>query len=291
MGAGGDAGGDQPARLAGHRRALARAVGRRSRGCATSWWPRATPTRSCSAWAARASRPRSSARASGRRTAALSLHVLDSTHPDEVRKFLDGLDLDKSLMVVSSKSGGTIEPMSMYKAFSRARGRHALRRRDRPGDVAGEASPARRASGASFHGDPDIGGRYSALSAFGLVPAAVAGFDVAGMLDSAIGAAEECRGEQGNAGLWLGCALGELALQGRDKLTIVADAPLQLLRRVGRAARRRVDRQAGPRHPADRRRAARSTATATTASSCTSRSTTPSNAREARRAATTPATR
>ena len=54
----------------------------------------------------------------------------------------------------------------------------------------------------------------------------VAGFDVAGVLDSAIGAAEECRGEQGNAGLWLGCALGELALQGRDKLTIVADAPL-----------------------------------------------------------------
>ena len=77
-----------------------------------------------------------------------------------------------------------------------------------------------------FYGDPDIGGRYSALSAFGLVPAAVAGFDVAGVLDSAIGAAEECRGEQGNAGLWLGCALGELALQGRDKLTFVADAPL-----------------------------------------------------------------
>ena len=58
------------------------------------------------------------------------------------------------------------------------------------------------------------------------MPAVVAGFDVAGVLDSAIGAAEECRGEQGNAGLWLGCALGELALQGRDKLTIVADAPL-----------------------------------------------------------------
>ena len=127
-------------------------------------------------------------------------------------------------MIVSSKSGGTIEPMSMYKAFSRARRRHALRRRHRPGHVAGEARPA--ASGASFYGDPDIGGRYSALSAFGLVPAVVAGFDVAGVLDSAIGAAEECRGEQGNAGLWLGCALGELALQGRDKLTIVADAPL-----------------------------------------------------------------
>ena len=155
----------------------------------------------------------------------MRLHVLDSTHPDEVRKVLDSLDLDKSVMVVSSKSGGTIEPMSMYKAFSaRVDGTHFVAVTD-PGTSL-EALAGKSGFRRVFHGDPDIGGRYSALSAFGLVPAALAGFDVAGILESAIGAAEECRGEQGNAGLWLGCALGELALQGRDKLTLVVDAPL-----------------------------------------------------------------
>jgi glucose-6-phosphate isomerase len=161
----------------------------------------------------------------GAQEGALRLHVLDSTHPDEVRKFLDGLDLDKSLMIVSSKSGGTIEPLSMFKAFrARVDGTHFVAVTD-PGtslETLANTEGFRRV----VYGDPDIGGRYSALSAFGLVPAVVAGFDVAGILDSAIGAAEECQGERGNAGLWLGCALGELALQGRDKLTIVADAPL-----------------------------------------------------------------
>ncbi|HEX6021371.1 MAG TPA: hypothetical protein VFZ00_05200 [Solirubrobacter sp.] len=159
----------------------------------------------------------------GPQEGALRLHVLDSTHPDEVRKYLDGLNLDKSLMVVSSKSGGTIEPMSMYKAFSaRVDGTHFVAITDPGTSLEKLAQGFRRV----FHGDPEIGGRYSALSAFGLVPAVLAGFDVAGILDSAIGAAEECKGDRGNAGLWLGCALGELALQGRDKLTIVADAPL-----------------------------------------------------------------
>jgi hypothetical protein len=151
--------------------------------------------------------------------------VLDSTHPREVAKFLEHLDLDKTLAVVSSKSGGTIEPMSMYKAFSaRVGGEHFVAVTD-PGtslEQLAKDNGFRRV----FHGDPDIGGRYSALSAFGLVPAAVAGFDVAGVLESAIGAGQECRETGGNAGLWLGCALGELARQGRDKLTIVADAPL-----------------------------------------------------------------
>jgi glucose-6-phosphate isomerase len=157
---------------------------------------------------------------------ALRLHVLDSTHPDQIRKVIDTLDLDTSLMVVSSKSGGTIEPLSMFKAFhARVKvGAHFAAVTD-PGSGL-EDLASRNQFRRVFAGDPDIGGRYSALSAFGLVPAAAAGFDVADVLESAIGAAEECRGEQGNAGLWLGCALGELALQGRDKLTFVADAPL-----------------------------------------------------------------
>ena len=159
-------------------------------------------------------------------------------------------------MIVSSKSGGTIEPMSMFKAFfaRQGDGSHFAAVTD-PGSSLEELA-GKHGFREVFYGDPDIGGRYSALSPFGLVPAAAAGIDIGAVLDSAIGAAEECRGEQGNAGLWLGCALGELARQGRDKLTFVADAPLTSLRALGRAAVRRVDRQAGHRHPADRRRAA-----------------------------------
>src|SRR3954466_5175915 len=156
----------------------------------------------------------------------LTLHVLDSTHPQQVREVLNSIDLDRALMIVSSKSGGTIEPMSMFKAFHarQSDGSHFAAVTD-PGSGL-EALPGAHGFRQVFHGDPDIGGRYSALSPFGLVPAAAAGIDIGAVLDSAIGAAEECRGEQGNAGLWLGCALGELARQGRNKLTFVADAPL-----------------------------------------------------------------
>jgi glucose-6-phosphate isomerase len=156
----------------------------------------------------------------------LTLHVLDSTHPMQVREILNSIDLDRAVMVVSSKSGATIEPLSMFKAFfaRQGDGSHYTAVTD-PGSSLEELA-AKHGFRGVFAGDPDIGGRYSALSAFGLVPAAAAGIDVAALLDSAIGAAEECRGEQGNAGLWLGCVLGELALAGRDKLTLVADAPL-----------------------------------------------------------------
>jgi glucose-6-phosphate isomerase len=162
----------------------------------------------------------------GKQEPGLTLHVLDSTHPAQVREVLNSIDLDRALMIVSSKSGGTIEPMSMFKAFfaRQGDGSHFVAVTD-PGSSLEELA-GKHGFREVFHGDPDIGGRYSALSAFGLVPAAAAGVDIGAVLDSAIGAAEECRGEQGNAGLWLGCALGELARQGRDKLTFVADAPL-----------------------------------------------------------------
>jgi glucose-6-phosphate isomerase len=156
----------------------------------------------------------------------LTLHVLDSTHPQQVTEVLNAIELDRALMVVSSKSGGTIEPMSMFKAFSARQGdgSHFAAVTD-PGTSLEELA-GRHGFRKVFHGDPDIGGRYSALSPFGLVPAAAAGVDIAAVLDSAIGAAEECRAEGGNAGLWLGCAIGELARAGRNKLTFVADAPL-----------------------------------------------------------------
>jgi glucose-6-phosphate isomerase len=162
----------------------------------------------------------------GKQEPGLTLHVLDSTHPAQVREVLNSIDLDRALMIVSSKSGGTIEPMSMFKAFweRQGDGSHYAAVTD-PGSSLEELA-GKHGFREVFHGDPDIGGRYSALSPFGLVPAAAAGIDLGAVLDSAIGAAAECQGEQGNAGLWLGCALGELARQGRDKLTFVADAPL-----------------------------------------------------------------
>ena len=113
----------------------------------------------------------------------------------------------------------------MYKAFSQHMGGDHFVAVTDPGTSL-EKLAAEHGFRKVFHGDPDIGGRYSALSMFGIVPAALAGFDVAAVLDSAIGAAEECRAEHGNGGLTLGAIFGELANQGRDKLTFFADAPL-----------------------------------------------------------------
>jgi glucose-6-phosphate isomerase/transaldolase/glucose-6-phosphate isomerase len=78
-----------------------------------------------------------------------------------------------------------------------------------------------------FENDPEIGGRYSALSFFGLVPAALIGVDVRAVLEDALVAVQNCQLKEGNAGLWLGVAIGELARQGRDKLTFVVDPPLE----------------------------------------------------------------
>src|SRR4051794_17891275 len=81
-----------------------------------------------------------------------------------------------------------------------------------------------------FLADADIGGRYSALSYFGLVPAALIGADIGALLEGAIAAAERCRsGREDNPGLWLGTALGELALEGHDKLTFEVDDPIGAL--------------------------------------------------------------
>jgi transaldolase/glucose-6-phosphate isomerase len=162
----------------------------------------------------------------------LRLHVLDSTHPDAVAALEVRLPLDRTLFLVSSKSGGTLEPRSMHAHF------HALASDGRqwaaitdPGtklEQLAHAQGFRRV----FHGAPDIGGRYSALSAFGVVPAALIGADVRGLLERAEIAARAADPSlaPGHApALWLGCALGELANGGRDKLTFVVDRPLSSL--------------------------------------------------------------
>jgi transaldolase/glucose-6-phosphate isomerase len=159
-----------------------------------------------------------------------SLHVLDSTDAGAIRSVQDRVDLDRTLFLVSTKSGGTIETLSLFKHFwsLRSDGRRFVAITD-PGsglaDLANEHGFRR-----TFLNDPDIGGRYSALSYFGLVPAALMGADVRGLLDRAGVAEQNCLtfdSSNTNSGLWLGLAWGELALAGRDKLTYVVDPPLQ----------------------------------------------------------------
>jgi transaldolase / glucose-6-phosphate isomerase len=159
-----------------------------------------------------------------------SLHVLDSTDAGAVRSVEAAIDLDHALFLVSTKSGGTIETLSLFKHFWALRpdGSAFVAITD-PGSglekLAGEHGFRR-----TFLNDPDIGGRYSALSFFGLVPAALMGADVAGLLHAAGVAEHNCQSfESGDvsSGLWLGLAWGELSAAGRDKLTYVIDAPLQ----------------------------------------------------------------
>ena len=156
----------------------------------------------------------------------MRLHVLDSTHPDQIQATVDAIDLDKTIFIVSSKSGGTIETMSQFKFFHERQpdGAHFVAVTD-PGTSLAKLG-AEHGFRRVFENDPEIGGRYSALSYFGLVPAALMGVDVRAVLEAAEVAVSNCQLKEGNSGLWLGVALGELARNGRDKLTFVVDEPL-----------------------------------------------------------------
>jgi len=155
------------------------------------------------------------------------LHVLDSTDAGAIRAIAERIDLDASLFLVSTKSGGTIETLSLFKHFWSLRpdGARFVAITD-PGSGL-EALAAEHGFRRTFLNDPDIGGRYSALSFFGLVPAALMGADVRGLVTAGREAERACREpSQANPGLWLGLAVGELAGQGQDKLTFAVDAPL-----------------------------------------------------------------
>jgi transaldolase/glucose-6-phosphate isomerase len=171
-------------------------------------------------------------RSFGPREGFLKLHLLDSTDAAAVRDVQDAVDLDTTLFLVSTKSGGTIETLSAFAHFWSLKpdGRHFAAITD-PGsglvDLA-EQHGFRK----TFLNDPDIGGRYSALSYFGLVPASLIGADVRELLTRAGVAVAACNSydsSQANSGLWLGATLGELAINPthpRDKLTFVVDEPL-----------------------------------------------------------------
>jgi transaldolase / glucose-6-phosphate isomerase len=160
------------------------------------------------------------------------LHVLDSTDPTQVRAMEKAVDINKTLFIVSSKSGGTTEPNAMkdyfYDRVSKAIGADKAGHRfiavTDPGSslekVATEQGFAR-----VFHGEPTIGGRYSVLSPFGLVPAAAAGISVRSLIDHALAMVRSCGADvppHENPGVQLGLAMGLAGLEGRDKVTILS---------------------------------------------------------------------
>src|SRR6476469_2693011 len=153
-----------------------------------------------------------------------TLHVLDSTDPRAVRQAEQG-DLAKTLFIISSKSGTTQESDSFFRYFwerTGGRGSQFVAITD-PG-TALERLATERGFRRSFLNPPDIGGRYSALSYFGLVPAVLIGIDVGRLLHRAHRMAEACAPsvpELDSPGAWLGAILGEAALAGRDKATFV----------------------------------------------------------------------
>ena len=157
---------------------------------------------------------------------ALRLHVLDSTEPLQIQAVAGAIDVATTLFIVSSKSGGTIEPNALMAYFRGLQPdpAHFVAVTD-PGTSMHQLAE-REGFRHVFLSDPEIGGRYSALSPFGIVPAALAGVDVHSVLEGGQVAAENCELPEGNSGLWLGAALGELALRGRDKLAFVVDPPL-----------------------------------------------------------------
>jgi len=165
-------------------------------------------------------------RSFGQRPGWPALHVLDTTDPATIGSVTSQIDLARTLFFVSSKSGTTIEALSLFRYFYELV--HAAKR-DGAGEnfvaVTDEGTPLQDlAHGHGFRhvfiNPSDIGGRYSALSYFGLVPAAVMGVDVEKLLDGGIAAAEDAKSPD-SAALRLGAALGELALRGRDKATFV----------------------------------------------------------------------
>lgn len=157
----------------------------------------------------------------------IDVEVLDTTDPAAIRAAEAGTDLEHTLFIVSSKSGGTVEVESLYRHFNLRIGRHG----DRFIAITDPGTALDRMAGdlgfrKIFRNPPDLGGRYSVFSYFGMVPAALLGLDVGRILDQAIHLRRQCLPDApvaANPGLQLGIALAGAADAGRDKLTLVLD--------------------------------------------------------------------
>jgi transaldolase/glucose-6-phosphate isomerase len=159
------------------------------------------------------------------------LHVLDSTDPAQIRSFEQQIDVAKTLFVVSSKSGSTLEP-NIYKQYFFEKAKQAVgaeRAGSRfiaitdPGSKLEQVAKADRFRHV-MHGVPSIGGRYSALSNFGMVPAALMGMDTDKFLERTAAMVKACGAAvavEENPGAMLGIVLGTAAKNGRDKVTII----------------------------------------------------------------------
>jgi hypothetical protein len=148
-------------------------------------------------------------------------HVLDTTHPASIRHLTESLDFDATLFLVASKSGSTLETRCHLDWFWERNGR-------RPEFFAAITDPGSELEALAkergflhvFEGEPTIGGRYSALSVFGMVPAALMGVDLERLFERVDEVVEACRLGEGNPGLELGLELGNGWAEGRDKVTI-----------------------------------------------------------------------
>ena len=191
----------------------------------------------------------------------LRLQVLDSTHPDAIAAPSRSRSTSRRRCSSSPPSrAATIETLSHYRYFKAHGDARAVRRGHRPGQPARAARAQRTACGGRFLNPPDIGGRYSVLSYFGLVPAALMGVNIEALL-------HRCQVAEQNCAHYDSSRVELRAVARRRDRRARAARPRQAdvhrlgadreLRAVGRAAGRRVDRQARPRDPAGRRRAAR----------------------------------
>lgn len=171
----------------------------------------------------------------GPQKGASRLWVLDSTIPGWVRQVTKTISPARTLFLVASKSGGTIEVMSLFAHFwklvTNAKGNRGGKQFVAITDPGTGLEQLARdyGFGEIFSNPADIGGRYSVLSLFGLVPAALLGVNIPRLLDRASGMAERCRVQkdvQTNPGAYLGAAMGSLAKAGRDKVTVIASPSL-----------------------------------------------------------------
>jgi transaldolase / glucose-6-phosphate isomerase len=173
----------------------------------------------------------------GHQTGFPELLVLDSTDPDVLASLLNRVNLEKCLFIIASKSGSTTEPNTFYKFWYDQLGKRV----DSPGKnfiaITDPGSPLVETATQlgfqrTFLNQPDIGGRYSALSYFGIVPAVLMGIDIRRFLNRAKEAEQTCAAVMPaarNLALQLGMIIGESANAGRDKLTLVIDDQIATL--------------------------------------------------------------